>query len=103
MIPVSNIPNIIITFKKYFFDIFPLHQDSTADQSNADSASTTTTDNKSPLPTPKGKADPDGVARKLISFMKCRKIAAIIREIQMYQNQPYPLRVEPTIRVSFGF
>lgn len=32
--------------------------------------------------------------------MKCRKIAAIIREIQMYQNQPYQLKVESSIRVS---
>lgn len=32
--------------------------------------------------------------------MKCRKIAAIIREIQMYQNQPYHLQIEPSIRVS---
>uniref|UniRef100_A0A914GRE9 Son of sevenless n=1 Tax=Globodera rostochiensis TaxID=31243 RepID=A0A914GRE9_GLORO len=68
-------------------------------EQNIDSVSTTTTAEKSPLATPKGKADPDGVARKMISFMKCRKIAAIIREIQMYQNQPYSLRVEPTIRV----
>ncbi|KAI6189830.1 Son of sevenless-like protein 1 [Aphelenchoides bicaudatus] len=35
--------------------------------------------------------------RKLISFVKCRKIAAVIREIQMYQNQPYCLKVEPSI------
>lgn len=40
------------------------------------------------------------VSQRIISFVKCRKIAAIIREIQMYQNQPYPLKVEPTIRVG---
>ena len=40
-------------------------------------------------------------SHRIVSFIKCRKIAAIIREIQMYQNQPYPLRVEPTIRVCF--
>jgi hypothetical protein len=39
-------------------------------------------------------------SHRTISFVKCRKIAAIIREIQMYQNQPYSLKVEPTIRVS---
>uniref|UniRef100_A0A914C1M6 Son of sevenless n=1 Tax=Acrobeloides nanus TaxID=290746 RepID=A0A914C1M6_9BILA len=39
--------------------------------------------------------------RKLISFMKCRKIANVIREIQMYQNQPYLLRVEPSMRKFF--
>jgi len=41
------------------------------------------------------------VSQRIISFVKCRKIAAIIREIQMYQNQPYPLKMEPTIRVCF--
>ncbi|KAI6236918.1 hypothetical protein M3Y95_00210000 [Aphelenchoides besseyi] len=40
-------------------------------------------------------------SRKLVSFMKCRKIAAVIREIQMYQNQPYTLKVEPSIRQFF--
>ncbi|KAH7730361.1 RasGEF domain-containing protein [Aphelenchoides avenae] len=40
-------------------------------------------------------------AHKRISFTHCRKIAAIIREIQMYQNQPYMLRVEPSIRQFF--
>ncbi|KAL3117214.1 hypothetical protein niasHT_007617 [Heterodera trifolii] len=75
-------------------------QQQTCEQ-NADSASvaaSAVSTERSPLPTPKGKADAEGAARKMISFMKCRKIAAIIREIQMYQNQPYSLRVEPTIR-----
>lgn len=39
----------------------------------------------------------------LVSFMKCRKIAAIIQDIQMYQNQPYSLQVEPSIRVRCFF
>nr|CAD2176560.1 unnamed protein product [Meloidogyne enterolobii] len=43
------------------------------------------------------------VSQRIISFVKCRKIAAIIREIQMYQNQPYPLKMEPTIRVGVFF
>lgn len=38
--------------------------------------------------------------KKLVSFVKCRKIAAVIREIQMYQNQPYPMKSEPSILVS---
>ncbi|CAJ0582146.1 unnamed protein product, partial [Mesorhabditis spiculigera] len=38
----------------------------------------------------------------LVSFMKCRKIAALISEVQMYQNQPYALNVEPSIQVSNG-
>lgn len=37
----------------------------------------------------------------LVSFVKCRRIAAIISDIQMYQNQPYALQVEPSIRVGF--
>ncbi|KRZ27550.1 Son of sevenless -like protein 1 [Trichinella pseudospiralis] len=37
----------------------------------------------------------------LISFAKCRKIADIITEIQMYQNQPYCLILEPSMRQSF--
>ncbi|KHN81845.1 Son of sevenless -like protein 1 [Toxocara canis] len=36
----------------------------------------------------------------LVSFVKCRRIAAIISDIQMYQNQPYSLQVEPSIRRS---
>ncbi|VDM41186.1 unnamed protein product [Toxocara canis] len=38
----------------------------------------------------------------LVSFVKCRRIAAIISDIQMYQNQPYSLQVEPSIRVCFS-
>ncbi|CAD5224083.1 unnamed protein product [Bursaphelenchus okinawaensis] len=45
--------------------------------------------------------DPEVHHRKLVSFVKCRKIAAVIREIQMYQNQPYALKVEPSIRQFF--
>ncbi|KAI1730949.1 rasGEF domain-containing protein [Ditylenchus destructor] len=37
-------------------------------------------------------------AKKLVSFRKCRKIANVIRDLQMYQNQPYNFKVEPTIR-----
>ncbi|CDW56550.1 son of sevenless 2 [Trichuris trichiura] len=37
----------------------------------------------------------------LISFAKCRKIADIIGEIQMYQDVAYCLIVEPTIRHFF--
>uniref|UniRef100_F1KUD9 Son of sevenless 2 n=1 Tax=Ascaris suum TaxID=6253 RepID=F1KUD9_ASCSU len=37
----------------------------------------------------------------LVSFVKCRRIAAIISDIQMYQNQPYALQVEPSIRQFF--
>uniref|UniRef100_A0A914X472 Ras-GEF domain-containing protein n=2 Tax=Plectus sambesii TaxID=2011161 RepID=A0A914X472_9BILA len=39
----------------------------------------------------------------LVSFTKCRKIASIIADIQMYQNQPYALQIEPSIRVSPHF
>ncbi|CAJ0929434.1 unnamed protein product, partial [Mesorhabditis belari] len=34
----------------------------------------------------------------LVSFLKCRRIAGLIGEIQMYQNKPYVLTVEPSIR-----
>ncbi|CAI4223522.1 unnamed protein product [Auanema sp. JU1783] len=37
----------------------------------------------------------------LVSFYKCRKISDQIREIQMYQDQPYYLQVEPSIRQYF--
>ncbi|PAV56933.1 hypothetical protein WR25_10109 isoform B [Diploscapter pachys] len=36
--------------------------------------------------------------RVLVSFLKCRRISELIREIQMYQNQPYSLQLEPSIR-----
>ncbi|VDL79014.1 unnamed protein product [Nippostrongylus brasiliensis] len=37
--------------------------------------------------------------RVLVQFLKCRRISDLIREIQMYQNQPYALQVEKSIRV----
>ena len=36
-----------------------------------------------------------------ISFKKCRRIGKIIREIQMYQDQPYMYIAEPSIRVDY--
>ncbi|KAI1707534.1 rasGEF domain-containing protein [Ditylenchus destructor] len=47
--------------------------------------------------------DPDNGAssKKQVSFRKCRKIANVIRDLQMYQNQPYHFKVEPTIRKFF--
>eukprot|EP00080_Pristionchus_pacificus_P020959 PDM80979.1 sos-1 [Pristionchus pacificus] len=36
----------------------------------------------------------------LVSFLKCRRIANVISEIQMYQNEPYCLKMEESIRVS---
>ncbi|KHJ93277.1 RasGEF domain protein [Oesophagostomum dentatum] len=38
--------------------------------------------------------------RVLVQFLKCRRISDLIREIQMYQNQPYALQVEKSIRVG---
>uniref|UniRef100_A0AC35TNC1 Ras-GEF domain-containing protein n=1 Tax=Rhabditophanes sp. KR3021 TaxID=114890 RepID=A0AC35TNC1_9BILA len=38
---------------------------------------------------------------KVISFMKCRKIAKIIAEIKMYQDKPYELVPEPSIKNFF--
>lgn len=39
--------------------------------------------------------------KQLVSFLKCRKISDVIREIQIYQNERYPLTLEPTIRQFF--
>ncbi|XGW05454.1 hypothetical protein V3C99_016090 [Haemonchus contortus] len=39
--------------------------------------------------------------RVLVQFLKCRRISDLIREIQMYQNQPYALQVEKSIREFF--
>ncbi|RCN29013.1 hypothetical protein ANCCAN_25232 [Ancylostoma caninum] len=39
--------------------------------------------------------------RVLVQFLKCRRISDLIREIQMYQNQPYALQVEKSIRIVF--
>ncbi|VDK70156.1 unnamed protein product [Litomosoides sigmodontis] len=36
----------------------------------------------------------------MVSFVKCRRIASIISDIQMYQNEPYALEVEPSVRVK---
>ncbi|UMM32472.1 hypothetical protein L5515_006244 [Caenorhabditis briggsae] len=40
--------------------------------------------------------------KQLVSFLKCRKISDVIREIQIYQNERYSLTLEPTIRVSLS-
>ncbi|EGT43548.1 CBN-SOS-1 protein [Caenorhabditis brenneri] len=39
--------------------------------------------------------------KQLVSFLKCRKISDVIREIQIYQNERYSLTLEPTIRQFF--
>ncbi|MCP9264846.1 Son of sevenless-like protein 1 [Dirofilaria immitis] len=36
----------------------------------------------------------------MVSFVKCRRIASIISDIQMYQNEPYALEVEPSVRTQ---
>uniref|UniRef100_A0A1I8EUC8 RasGEF domain-containing protein n=1 Tax=Wuchereria bancrofti TaxID=6293 RepID=A0A1I8EUC8_WUCBA len=36
--------------------------------------------------------------RVMVSFVKCRRIASIISDIQMYQNESYALEVEPSVR-----
>lgn len=51
-----------------------------------------------PSPTSPSGSKPKKV---LVSFFKCRKVSEIIREIQMYQNQPYTFQTEPTIRQFF--
>lgn len=43
------------------------------------------------------------VSGKFINFNKKRKVAEIMSQIQLYQNQPYCLKVEPSIRVCFIF
>uniref|UniRef100_A0A1I7XI75 DH domain-containing protein n=1 Tax=Heterorhabditis bacteriophora TaxID=37862 RepID=A0A1I7XI75_HETBA len=43
-------------------------------------------------------SSPANNKRVLVQFLKCRRISDLIREIQMYQNQPYALQLEPSIR-----
>uniref|UniRef100_A0A0K0EMU4 Ras-GEF domain-containing protein n=1 Tax=Strongyloides stercoralis TaxID=6248 RepID=A0A0K0EMU4_STRER len=46
-------------------------------------------------------SDNNNYGEQLISFLKCRKIASLIRDIQMYQDKPYDLIPEPTIKAFF--
>ncbi|KAF1752848.1 hypothetical protein GCK72_019403 [Caenorhabditis remanei] len=48
-------------------------------------------------------SDPDSKQfKQLVSFLKCRKISDVIREIQIYQNERYSLTLEPTIRYALN-
>uniref|UniRef100_A0A914PQE6 Ras-GEF domain-containing protein n=1 Tax=Panagrolaimus davidi TaxID=227884 RepID=A0A914PQE6_9BILA len=40
-------------------------------------------------------------SKRLISFVRCRKVAEIIKELYLYQSQQYMLRAEPSILVGF--
>ena len=42
-------------------------------------------------------------SKRLISFVRCRKVAEIIKELYLYQSQQYMLRAEPSILVGFDF
>uniref|UniRef100_A0A0K0DHV0 Ras-GEF domain-containing protein n=1 Tax=Angiostrongylus cantonensis TaxID=6313 RepID=A0A0K0DHV0_ANGCA len=54
---------------------------------------------KSPGGTTSEQSPPASNKKVLVQFLKCRRISDLIREIQMYQNQPYALQVEKSIRV----
>ena len=45
----------------------------------------------------------DEQAKRLISFVKCRKVADIIKGAQLYQSQQYMFKVEPSILVGLSF